>query len=198
VSARAKPSPQADEFRVALDNRAFEIQLFWQRSNYFLVLMSALGIGTFSVKSILISPIISMFAVICSYFWFQTNLGSKFWQEFWEAEVQLLAPNVGAKAFEKTTSEAVDQVRYSLNFGIISNDRRVLRGWIHRKIIEKPSVTYNIILLSLWATVVWAMVSFVLLWRAVPLYIFYVEMWCSWAGNHIMLLYIWISNYRSS
>src|SRR4029079_19741708 len=35
-------------YRVALETRKLEIRLFWQRSNYFLVLSTALAIGYFS------------------------------------------------------------------------------------------------------------------------------------------------------
>jgi hypothetical protein len=170
VLARQTAKPPADEFKIALDNRAFEIQLFWQRSNYFLVLMTALGIGTFSIKSVSFSPLVAMFAVICSALWFKTNLGSKFWQEFWEAEVAMLAKGARVKAFEKTTSEAIDQVRVSLSAGSQPADSSILRRWVYDQVIRKPSVTYHMILLSLSATIVWAIVFIALLWRAWGVY----------------------------
>jgi hypothetical protein len=40
-----------DIYKYVLDTRNFEISLFWQRSNYFLVLNSALAVGFFSLKS---------------------------------------------------------------------------------------------------------------------------------------------------
>lgn len=56
------------ELQIALENRAFEIQLFWQRSNYFLVLMTALGIGVFSIKDELFSFLIAVFASLTSWY----------------------------------------------------------------------------------------------------------------------------------
>lgn len=154
-------SVKPDELKIALDNRAFEIQLFWQRSNYFLVLMSALGIGTFSVKSTVFAPLVAMFATICSYFWFKTNLGSKFWQESWEAEVTLLAQEAGVRSFVKRTEEVVNQVETSLLGDGSKQKSSFIRKFVNKEIIKKPSVTYNMILLSLVATMIWAIVTFI-------------------------------------
>lgn len=116
-AAPDKPPPDPSELKIALDNRAFEIQLFWQRPNYFLVLMTALGIGTFSVKDPIFSPAIALFATACSYFWFRTNLGSKFWQESWEVEVTELSNELGVRSFNKPTRQVREQVRISLQTG---------------------------------------------------------------------------------
>lgn len=160
----------ASELKIALDNRAFEIQLFWQRSNYFLVLMTALGVAAFSVRDILFSPLVSTFATACSYFWFRTNLGSKFWQESWEVEVTLLAKEQGIRSFEKTIVEVVAQVDESLNNGRVSEKRSFLRKWIDRLTARKYSVTYNMILLSLWAVFLWFLVTLVFFVRLIEHY----------------------------
>jgi len=159
----------ATELKIALENRAFEIQLFWQRSNYFLVLMTALGVATFSVKDIYFSPLVSAFATTASYFWFRTNLGSKFWQESWESEVVALAKEQNIRSFERPTAEVVEQVRSSL-YGSHGDGRSFVRKWIDSKVIKKYSVTYNMILLSLFATTVWAMVTGIFVERLVDHY----------------------------
>lgn len=155
--------PVVDELKIALDNRAFEIQLFWQRSNYFLVLMTALGVGTFSVRDVWFSPIVATFTVVCSFLWFRTNLGSKFWQESWEVEVVLLAKEQKVRAFERPTQEVIEQVEAS--FRRSDEHRAFLRRWVDRQIIKKPSVTYHMIKLSLTSTVVWAIVATTFWWR---------------------------------
>lgn len=155
----------ATELKVALDNRAFEIQLFWQRSNYFLVLMTALGVATFSIKDILFSPIIAALATAASYFWFRTNLGSKFWQESWEVEVVALAKEQNIRSFERPTSEVIEQVRKSLDIGETGGSKTVIRKWIDRRIAKKYSVTYNMILLSMIATLMWSIVTIVFVIR---------------------------------
>lgn len=162
----AKKSPDPSELKIALDNRAFEIQLFWQRSNYFLVLMTALGIGTFSVKDPLFSPIIALFATACSYYWFRTNLGSKFWQESWEVEVAELSKELGVRSFERPLSEVRNQVRRSLEGGQTLEKRSLIRKWIDRLTVKKYSVTFNMILLSLVSTILWLFVALAMIFRS--------------------------------
>lgn len=150
----------ATELKIALENRAFEIQLFWQRSNYFLVLMTALGVATFSVKDLYFSPLVAAFTTIASYFWFRTNLGSKFWQESWEVEVVSLAKEQKIRSFERPIAEVIQQVNDSL-VGSQGDGRSFIRKWIDAKIVKKYSVTYNMILLSMFATGVWAVVTII-------------------------------------
>ncbi len=157
----------AIELKVALDNRAFEIQLFWQRSNYFLVLMTALGAATFSIKDILFSPLIATLATAASYFWFRTNLGSKFWQESWEVEVAALAREQKIRSFERPTVEVIKQVEEALSIGKTDQTKGYLRKWIDRQIANKYSVTYNMILLSMIATLMWSIITGALVYRLI-------------------------------
>ena len=163
------------ELKVALDNRAFEIQLFWQRSNYFLVLMTALGVATFSVRDIIFSPIIALFATAASYFWFRTNLGSKFWQESWEVEVTLLADEQKIRSFQRGMSDVISQVDKSLRSGV-GDGQSWLRRWVNQRIVKKYSVTYNMILLSMFATCLWFLVACVFIFRLADHY-------CDWVGG---------------
>jgi hypothetical protein len=158
------PGP-VDELKIALDNRAFEIQLFWQRSNYFLILMSALGVGTFSVKDTLLAPAIAAFAALCSYLWFRVNLGSKFWQESWEVEVNLLAKERGIRAFERPMREVREQVRQSLTSGWNEEKHSWLQRWIDSETTKKFSATYHMILLSLFSSILWSSVAILLFTR---------------------------------
>lgn len=155
------------ELDIALENRAFEIQLFWQRSNYFLVLMTALGIGVFSINSPVFSLIIAIFATITSYYWYKTNLGSKFWQESWEVEVVKLAKKARIRSFERPTEDIVKQVQKSLNSarskGLDEEQSQPhnsrFRRFIDSQIIKKPSVSHYMISLSLTSMILWAIVS---------------------------------------
>lgn len=154
-SAKSDPS----ELQIALDNREFEIQLFWQRSNYFLVLMTALGIGVFTIKELKYALIISVFATITSWFWYKTNLGSKFWHESWEVEVVNLAKEQNVRSFERPMSDVIEQVRHSLEEAASSGQRGSVQRWLDRQILKKPSVSYYMILLSLTSTTLWGIVS---------------------------------------
>lgn len=152
-----KPS----ELKIALDNRMFEIQMFWQRSNYFLVLITALGVGVFTIKSDGMALLIAVFAVFSSYYWYKTNLGSKFWQESWEVEVISLAASEQIASFNRSSSDIVDQVKVSLQSGWSIGGKNKIHRYIDRKIAEKPSVSYYMIMLSLTSTVLWVIVSIV-------------------------------------
>ena len=154
-----RPSTDPSELQIALDNRAFEIQMFWQRSNYFLVLMTALGIGVFTIKSDIYAFMIAIFATITSWYWYQTNLGSKFWHESWEVEVVNLAKELGIRSFERPTIDVIDQVRLSFEDAYLSGDKSRARRWIDRQVLKKPSVSHYMILLSLTSMVLWALVS---------------------------------------
>lgn len=145
-----------NELKIALDNRAFEITLFGQRSNYFLVLITALGAGVFTIKDPWFSFIISIFASIGSFLWFKTNLGSRFWQESWEVEVTMLAKEHGIRSFVRSQAQIEVQVEQSLTGG---TKRSFFRRWIDRQILKKPSVTFNMIVLSLVATLIWTIIS---------------------------------------
>ena len=79
-----------DIYKIALDTRNFEISLFWQRSNYFLVLNSALALGFFNLKEQKYSLFMAIFGIIVSWLWFCVNLGSKFWQTRWEQRLSVI------------------------------------------------------------------------------------------------------------
>lgn len=94
VAKRAKLSPEAlDErrkaFEIAHDNRKFEIGLFWQRSLFFWGFVGAalVGYGTSYGKNPLFSVAFGLFGFVCSFAWSLANRGSKYWQEYWEGQV---------------------------------------------------------------------------------------------------------------
>lgn len=141
------------ELDAALRNREFEIQLFWQRSNYFLVLITALGVGFFSIEPQAYKVALSFFGTLASYLWYNTNLGSRFWQVFWEHEVELLSTEAGIRSFQKVTPEIKKELRTAASH---SDKKLFWRKWIDDAVIEqKPSVTMNMIYLSIWATILW-------------------------------------------
>ena len=126
------------------------------------MLITALGIGTFSIKDFVFATLAAIFAAISSYLWFRTNLGSRFWQESWEAEVEMLAKEEKIRSFERPSLEIRAQVIRSLSAG---GKRSFLRRWIDRQIVKKPSVTSQMIYLSLTSTTIWLSVAAILVWR---------------------------------
>lgn len=152
-------SSEPSELAIALENRAFEIQLFWQRSNYFMALMTALGIGVFAIKEPKYACLIAIFATVTSWYWYKTNLGSKFWHESWEVEVVSLAKELNIRSFERPTSDVKEQVRASLENAYLQGERTHVRRWIDKQILKKPSVSHYMILLSLTSTAMWSLIS---------------------------------------
>ncbi len=160
VDAVAVDKPS--ELKIALDNRTFEIQMFWQRSNYFLVLITAIGVAVFTLRDSLLAAILAGFGAVSSYFWYKTNLGSKFWHESWEVEVIKLAKINKIAAFERPTREIIEQVRVSLEDSWNNGSKSSLQKYLDGKILKKPSVSYYMILLSIVSTLVWMVVTVVL------------------------------------
>lgn len=167
----------AEELKIALENRVFEIQMFWQRSNYFLVLITALGIGTFSIDQKSIAPLVSIAATISSYFWFRTNLGARFWQESWEAEVTMLAKENGIRSFERSLDDIRENVKAELGS---ETGKTLLRKWVDKKILEKPSVSYQMIQLSIASIFLWSVVTLILIFQVKSEIYLVMKGWQDW------------------
>jgi len=147
-----------DIYKTALDTRNFEISLFWQRSNYFLVLNSALALGFFNLKEQKYTLVLAIFGGIVSWLWFCVNLGSKFWQTRWEHRISIIenaiAPEL--KFFSADWDTIYDDVSQSLAG---SSVLRRLKRWF---VLKKPSVSNQMMWLSVCFMLGWAIL--VLLW----------------------------------
>jgi hypothetical protein len=81
----------------AHDIRKFEIELYWKRATYFwafqLVAFTALGLlfkdGELANPGLLIIP--GTIGTVTAFAGYLTARGSKFWQQNWEAHVDLLS-----------------------------------------------------------------------------------------------------------
>ncbi len=92
----SQESKKAYAFRVALDNRKFEIDLYWRRATYFWTFIAAALAGYIIVQSSNvqskdeISLLLTCLGATFSIAWFLANRGSKQWQENWENHVDML------------------------------------------------------------------------------------------------------------
>jgi hypothetical protein len=84
VERQKLPIEIKDLYRTLLDTRNLEISLFWQRSNYFLVLNSGIAFGFFNSMKPRFAIIFAVIGFVASVLWFWVCLGSKFWQARWE------------------------------------------------------------------------------------------------------------------
>ena len=81
-------------FNFAVDSRKFEIELYWKRATYFwafiLVCFTSIGLTNQFPYSEMIRFLISCLGFFVTVAFWMINRGSKFWQENWEAHVDLL------------------------------------------------------------------------------------------------------------
>jgi hypothetical protein len=157
-----------DIYKIVFDTRNFEISLFWQRSNYFLVLNSALAVGFFNLKSQEYAFVLAILGFIVSVLWFRVVLGSKYWQSRWEHRLGVIerkiAPDLQLFAADWKTIQADVEASLTNN-----QPQGWLKRWIERKVVKKHSVSYNMTLLSLWFLVGWIALAVARIYRGGPL-----------------------------
>jgi len=142
-------------FKIALDTRNFEISLFWQRSNYFLVLNGALIVAVAKADGWELG--IAFAGMVTSLLWFLVSLGSKYWQNRWEREVELREATLGIDpplfgATQERTRQLVEQSFNWTNHGF-------LHRAVNRMVLRKPSVSLAMTFLSALFFVVWLVIA---------------------------------------
>jgi hypothetical protein len=143
-----------DLYKVALETRNLEISLFWQRSNYFLVLNTAIAAGFLATTNHVYSILLAAAGLCIAFLWFRVNLGGKFWQSRWEQALsdmeQMLHTDI--RLFSASWEAIEHDVRRSLEGG--------RHGWLRRLfdklVLQKPSVTFAMTLVSLVFVVFWS------------------------------------------
>jgi hypothetical protein len=147
-----------DIYKVVLETRNFEISLFWQRSNYFLVLNSALAVGFFNLKASEYAFVFALFGLLTSVLWLRVTLGSKYWQSRWEHRLRLIeqqvAPNLNLFAADWSTIQSDVEASVKNN-----RPQSPLKAWLERQVLKKQSVSYNMMLLSLCFLVGWVLLG---------------------------------------
>jgi len=156
-----KTDKSLDCYTVARETRNFEISLFWQRSNYFLALNTAIAIGFFSTGHVIFNVILCGLGVAVSFLWVRVNLGSKYWQSRWEYKLRELEKNynLSSKLFSATGEEMDDDVRKELKYDTSKGWRQTLNRWI----MLKPSVSRCMILLSMIFFILWCILLLITL-----------------------------------
>jgi hypothetical protein len=152
-TTRNLPSPMPrlfDAYDVVYQTRNLEINLFWQRSNYFLVLNTAI---VTAIALLMGSPgplagIFIAFGIFVSYLSYRVNLGSKFWQSRWEQKLQDIEREIPleTKVFSATFDEIEGDVRKSLAW---RGEQGLWHRFMTKGVLSKPSVSQNMIVLSL-------------------------------------------------
>ncbi|KKP40231.1 MAG: hypothetical protein UR30_C0005G0012 [Candidatus Peregrinibacteria bacterium GW2011_GWC2_33_13] len=128
----------------AWEIRDFEIELYWKRATYFWVFIASIFAGFFAVlgndkfinntifpfelNTILL--LIAGMGVIFSLAWFLVNLGSKFWQENWEAHINLLEDEYYGKLYKTVITEDKHFPQFSVSKINLITSLFVLIVWI--------------------------------------------------------------------
>jgi uncharacterized protein YutE (UPF0331/DUF86 family) len=143
-----------DLFQTTLGIRNFEIELFWKRSNYFLVLNTTIAVGYFS-KKIGYDLGVSFLGFWISCLWFAVTLGGKFWQSRWEQQLTDIERKLKLEfqLFTASPDNLKEQVRKSLN----NNNHSWHRILFDNLVLYRFSVSFMMTLLSF---------SFIILWLA--------------------------------
>ena len=145
-------SPHPHE--TALKLRNFEIELFWKRSNYFLLLNSAIFIAFFS-KDLTAKLLICAVGTVVCWYWYQTNLGSKFWQERWESAV-----DTTESSFYESNGDSIsffngEDVKTVVDINLSKANSRWEKKVFKKQILKQPSVSFTMIKLSIFFGLVW-------------------------------------------
>jgi len=161
MSENDKPT-KFELYKIALDTRNMEIGLFWQRSNYFLVLNTAAAVGFFLKATVKYQILIGLFGFAVAILWFGVNLGSKFWQSRWEFRLKEAEKELGndIEYFSATWETINSDVEKSLDFSEHSN----LRKKIDKLVLMKPSVSFIMTLLSILFITLWLGLIIMSLW----------------------------------
>lgn len=160
-------NPRPDLYKILIDTRNLEINLFWQRSNYFLVLNTGIALGFFNVANEKFRWVFPFFGLIASLLWLAVCLGGKYWQTRWE---QTLAE------FEKANIGSIDFFAASPNVrnaavekGLDLPARSGLQLFLYRRVLKwKPSVSYSMMRLALLFIVGWVIFIVVYLTGGTP------------------------------
>ena len=99
-----------EAFKIALDTRKFEIELYWKRTGYFVLFIGAVFVGYYNIINTAKESIseyqkewllllLAALGFLLSLLWYMANRGSKFWQENWEAHIKELSTHLGVPIF---------------------------------------------------------------------------------------------------
>lgn len=140
-------------YKIALDTRNFEISLFWQRSNYFLALNTAIAVGFFLKATAAYQLWLGVFGFLVSILWVAINCGSKFWQSRWETRLKIAEDNLSKEInyfstdWETLLSDAQKSIAFS--------NHKFPRKIFDKLVLSKPSVSFIMTLLSVLFILFW-------------------------------------------
>jgi hypothetical protein len=158
-----------DIYKTAFDTRNLEISLFWQRSNYFLVLNSALALGFFNLQKQEYAFLLALFGLLVSFLWYRVNLGSKYWQSRWEERLAVIEKQVAPELHFFAADWKIIQEDVKASLANSQSKKGWFQKWLDKQILSKPSVSYNMTLLSLLFLLGWVLLIAIRICKGNPL-----------------------------
>lgn len=150
-----------EAYKIALETRNLEIGLFWQRSNYFLVLNAALAIGFFRLADNKYSLLLACLGAFVSFLWYRVNLGSKFWQARWEYRLNQKEKEIANDLQFFSADSQLIQADVEASFSHGAGKKGKFQKWLEQQALKKPSVSYNMTLLSLVFVSTWGLLMII-------------------------------------
>lgn len=175
---RNKPAgvSRPEIYQIALATRNLEINLFWQRCNYFLLLNSALAYGYIQLKDEYLTFPVTLLGLVVCVLWYRVALGSKYWQERWEAKLHQLELDYQHKGYFPRDvtlfSTPWQDIREDVRASLASANHSLFEQIIDNQILKKPSVTQSMVYLVLVFTASWILVSLYQFYKLLTLIVF--------------------------
>ena len=125
-------------FHQVVDNRKFEIELYWKRAGYFWALIAVAFAGYFAILSskyipnkFFLSFIVGWIGVVFTFAWYLVNRCSKYYQENWENHLALLEDEITGPLY-KTLLQRPDDDSLSEKFvtGPLSVSVSKINQWV--------------------------------------------------------------------
>ncbi|PMR77936.1 hypothetical protein [Billgrantia endophytica] len=158
------------QYRTALETRNMEIDLFWKRSGYFMALNTAIAVGFFSIDDRAYAGILAFVGAVVCLVWYFVTLGSKFWQCRWEERTRQLEEELNAMGGQRMRlfSASWEELRSDVRTSLENNEHKKLRRFFNWQVMMKPSVSFQMSLLSLAFFLFWVSVFLIHLFMAQP------------------------------
>lgn len=136
-----------DLYHILIDTRNLEVNLFWQRTNYFLVLNSAFVVAFFNVGNAINAKTFATLGLLTSLLWFRACLASKYWQTFWEQRLEKFEKDYlrGLEFFSMDPEERKKLVRDGPKDEGLGRTSRLVYGMA----TKCRSVSFSMLLLAL-------------------------------------------------
>lgn len=111
-------------FDLVVENRKFEIELYWRRATYFWAFIASAFVAYAALARSDNFCELPTFIVICIGFilssaWYYTNLGSKTWQRHWEKHLDLLEDHFTGPLYKtvfETRTYSVSKINVIVSF----------------------------------------------------------------------------------